>query len=147
MTDYFYKHQLRIFDYPDWAQPLREALRANMEGVAAENGIEIEFVRSRKSFRKEDRVKEILRQRGEHSGVVCILSAMEPCGSYQPWHDKKTGKTYLKPDDGKCLHYYVYFIDEELGLCSLRVPTWSPFRLQFYCNGADVVSLPAPVLL
>ncbi len=88
MTDNFYKHQLRIFDYPQWAQPLREALRDNMEQVAAGNGIEIEFVRSKKSFRKEDRVKEILEKRGEHPGVVCILSAMEPCGSYKPWHDK-----------------------------------------------------------
>ena len=26
MTDYFYKHQLRIFDYPKWAEPLRDAL-------------------------------------------------------------------------------------------------------------------------
>ena len=31
--------------------------------------------------------------------------------------------------------YYFYFIDEEVGLCYLRVPTWCPFRLQFYCNG------------
>jgi hypothetical protein len=135
MTDYFYKHQMRIFDYPKWAEPLREALRENMERVATENGIEIEFVRSRKTYRKEDRVKEILEKRGEQPGVVCILSAMEPCGSYKPWHDKKSHTTYLKPDDGKCLHYYVYFIDEDLGLCSLRVPTWCPFRLQFYCNG------------
>jgi len=140
MTGYFYAHEMRIFDYPKLAQPLREALRANMERVAAENGIEIEFVRSRKSFRKEDRVKEVLSKRGEHPGVVCILSAMEPCGSYKPWHDKKTHKTYLKPDDGKCLHYYVYFIDEDWGLCSLRVPTWCPFRLQFYCNGHSVVA-------
>jgi len=26
-------------------------------------------------------------------------------------------------------------MDAELGLVYLRVPTWSPFRLQFYCNG------------
>ena len=26
-------------------------------------------------------------------------------------------------------------IDEQLGLCYLRVPTWCPFRLQFYFNG------------
>jgi hypothetical protein len=140
MTDYFYKNQLRIFDYPKWAEPLRDALRQNMERIATENAIEIEFVRSRKSFRKEDRVKEILESRDEHPGVVCILSAMEPCGSYQPWHDKKNHKTYLKQDDGKCLHYYVYFIDEDLGLCSLRVPTWCPFRLQFYCNGHSVLA-------
>src|SRR5271165_1135259 len=135
MTDYFYKHQLRVFDYPKWAEPLRQELRQNMERIAAQNALEIEFVRSRKSFRKEDRVKQILEKRGEHPGVVCILSAMEPCGSYKPWHDKRSHKTYLKPDDGKCLHYYVYFLDDDLGLCSLRVPTWCPFRLQFYCNG------------
>ena len=41
----------------------------------------------------------------------------------------------MRPDSGKCLHYYFYFIDEKLGLCYLRVPTWCPFRLQFYCNG------------
>jgi hypothetical protein len=111
-----------------------------MERLAAENAIEIEFVRSKKSFRKEDRVKEVLEKRGDHAGVVCILSAMEPCGSYKPWHDKETHKTYLKPDDGKCLHYYVYFMDEDLGLCSLRVPTWCPFRLQFYCNGHSVLA-------
>lgn len=135
ITSYFYEHQIKIFDYSSWAQPLRDSIRENAERLAAENGIEVEFVRSKKSFRKEARVKEILDKRGEHPGLVCILSAMEPCGTYQPWHDKRTGKTYLKPDDGKCLHYYFYFIDEDLGLCSARLPTWCPFRLQFYCNG------------
>lgn len=135
MTDYFYERQIRIFDYPKCAEPLRDAIRENMERIAAENGLEIVFVRSKKKFRQEKHVKEVLVERGEEPGLVCILSAMEPCGSYKPWHDKKTHKTYLKPDDGKCLHYYVYFIDPDLGLCYVRVPTWCPFRLQVYSNG------------
>ena len=60
---------------------------------------------------------------------------MERCTAYYPWYDKNTGRTDIKARDGKCLHYYFYFIDEELGLCYLRVPTWAPFRLQFYFNG------------
>ncbi|HEX6087832.1 MAG TPA: MarR family transcriptional regulator, partial [Thermoanaerobaculia bacterium] len=32
-------------------------------------------------------------------------------------------------------YYYFYFIDEVLGLCFLSVPTWCPFRTQFYFNG------------
>jgi len=44
------------------------------------------------------------------------------------------GTTSLRPDSGRCLHYYFYFIDEEFGLCYLRVPTWAPYRLQFYFN-------------
>lgn len=78
----------------------------------------------------------MLAARGDHPGLVHVISAMEEaCESYKPWHDKASGKTHLKPDAGKCLHYYFYFIDEALGLCYLRVPTWCPFRLQFYCNG------------
>lgn len=135
MTGYLYERQIRIFDYPKWAESLRDSIRENMERVAAENDIEIEFVRSKKTFRKEQRVKEVIEKRGEEPGLVCILSAMEPRGSYKPWHNKQTHKTYLKPSDGKCLHYYVYFIDPDLGLCYVRVPTWCPFRLQFYSNG------------
>ena len=134
MTAYLKARQILIFDYPRFAQPLRDALRQNAERLATQHGLEIMFIRKR-NFRKEDRVKEILAKRGDHPGLVCIFSAMEPCASYRPWHDKKTGKTYLRPDDGKCLHYYFYFIDEDLGLCHVRVPTWCPFRLQVYLNG------------
>jgi hypothetical protein len=52
---------------------------------------------------------------------------MEACDTYKPWHDKQTHRTFLRPDTGKCLHYYFYFIDAELGLIYLRVPTWCPF--------------------
>src|SRR6266568_3226590 len=135
MTGYLYAHHIRVFDYAQWAQPLRETLRENAERLAAENALEIEFIRRPKSFRKEDKIHQVLKNRGDHPGLVWIFSAMEPCSTYRPWHDKTTGKTFLRPDDGKCLHYYFYFIEEELGLCYVRVPTWCPFRLQVYLNG------------
>jgi len=34
-----------------------------------------------------------------------VISAMEGCDTYKPWHDKQTHKTYLRPDKGQCLHY------------------------------------------
>jgi len=134
MTSYLYEHKIRIFDYPRFAEPFRNQLRENAAQVAADNGLEIEHLR-KKNFRKEDKVKKVLQKRGGHPGLVWIFSAMEPCATYKPWHDKQTGRTYLKPDQAKCLHYYFYFIDEELGLCYVRVPTWLPCRLQIYFNG------------
>jgi len=134
MTSYLNAQNIRIFDYPRFAQPLRDQVRANAEMLAAKAGVEIEFMR-KSSSRKEARIKEVLKQRGEHPGLVHILSAMEACPSYRPWHDKQTHETFLKPSSGKCLHYYFYFIDEQFGLCYLRVPTWCPFGLQFYFNG------------
>jgi hypothetical protein len=126
---------IRLFDYARWAEPLREEVRANAERLAAAAGVEIEFIRKLKAFRKEDRVRSILAERGDHPGLVHVFSAMEACSSYRPWHDKASGKTFFKPIAGKCLHYYFYFVDEQFGLCYVRVPTWAPFRLQVYFNG------------
>jgi hypothetical protein len=134
MTAYLTKRRIRIFDFTQFAKPPTDAIKANAEALAAANGLNIDYVR-KKNFRKEDRVKAVLQERGTQPGLVWIFSALEPCTTYQPWHDKQSGRTYLRYDDGKCLHYYFYFIDEELGLCYVRVPTWCPFRLQFYCNG------------
>jgi hypothetical protein len=135
MTKYLYNEQIRIFDYKDFAQPLRDLVRENAIAIAQAHGVEIEFVTKSRQMRKEKRIRQVVAQRGDHPGLVHILSAMEACTAYMPWHDKQTHKTYVKTTQGKCLHYYFYFIDAELGLCYLWVPTWCPFRLQFYCNG------------
>jgi hypothetical protein len=126
---------IKLFDYAtEFAQPFREAIRARAERVAGEEGIEIEYIKKPKGFRKEDRIREIVAKRGDHPGLVHVFSVMELCSSYRPWHNKQTGMNYLRPDGGKCV-YYFYFIDEVLGLCFLSVPTWCPFRAQFYFNG------------
>jgi len=139
ITSYFYRNNIRIFDYAKFAEPFRNKLRANAEEIAKENGIEIEFI-SRSHIRKEDVVKKILEERGYKPGLVHIISAMESCGSYRPWHDKISGKTYLKGSQSKCLHYYFYFIDPDLGYCYIRVPTWIPFKLQIYINGHNILA-------
>ncbi len=134
MTGFLSGRGIRIFDYPRFAEPLRDAIRERAQELAASAGIEIEHVR-KEHIRKEDIVAKVLERRGDHPGLVHVISAMEACQSYKPWHDKASHKTFLKPDSGKCLHYYFYFMDPVVGLCYLRVPTWCPFRLQFYCNG------------
>ena len=139
MSGFLRQHNIRIFDYTRWAEPLRDEVRANAEKLAQAAGIEIEFVR-KSGVRKEDLVQKVLAKRGDHPGLVHILSVMETCPSYKPWYDKKTQKAFLRPDSGKCLHYYFYFILPDFGLCYLRVPTWAPFRLQFYCNGHSLLA-------
>jgi hypothetical protein len=134
MTKFLYATGVRIFDYPQFAATLRDRVRERAASVAAQAGITIEHI-ARHHIRKEAVVAKVLERRGERPGLVHVISAMEACNAYQPWHDKQTHKTYVRPDSGKCLHYYFYFMDAELGLIYLRVPTWAPFRLQFYCNG------------
>jgi len=140
MTGYFYAKGIRIFDYAEFCKPLTESVRENAARIAEANGVEIEFIRKSKAFRKDDRIEEVVRQSGKTEGLVHIFSAMESCSTYNPWHDKGAGRTYLKYGTSKCLHYYFYFIDREYGLCYMRVPTWPPFRLQFYMNGHNLLA-------
>ena len=139
MTSYLYSKGISIFDYPKFAEPYKNKLRENAEKLAKENGIAIEFVKNSKA-RKEDIVRKAIEKNGKKEGLLHILSAMEMCPTYQPWHDKQTGKTFLKGATSKCLHYYFYFQDEELGYGYIRVPTWCPFRLQIYFNGHGLLA-------
>ncbi len=139
MTSFLYSRGIRIFDYPKFAEPLRDRIRERAHEVCASNGVSIEHV-NKNHIRKEDLVARVLAARGDTPGLVHVISAMESCPSYKPWLDKSNGHIYLRADTGKCLHYYFYFIDEEFGLCYLRVPTWAPFALQFYCNGHSALA-------
>lgn len=118
-------------DTPDAA--LCPAIKANAEALAVASGLTVDYIR-KKNFRKEDKIKAVPAERGMAPGLVWVFSAPEPCTAYQPWHDKKTGRTFLRTDDGKRPHYYFCFIDEEPGLRCVRVPAWCPFRLQYYCR-------------
>jgi len=88
MTAYLTKRRIRIFDFTQFVKPLTDTIKANAEQLAAANGLTIDYVR-KKNFRKEDRIKGVLKERGTHPGLVWIFSALEPCTTYQPWHDKK----------------------------------------------------------
>ncbi|HSV31932.1 MAG TPA: hypothetical protein VLH40_07935, partial [Atribacteraceae bacterium] len=50
MTSYLYQNTIKIFDYPDWANALREELREHAVLIARENGLEIEFIRKIATF-------------------------------------------------------------------------------------------------
>jgi hypothetical protein len=134
MTRFLHASGIRVFDYPEFAMTLRDRVRERAASLATEAGVTIEHI-ARSHIRKEEVVARVLEARGDRPGLVHILSAMEAYDAYQPWHDKRTHKTFVRPDSGKCLHYYFYFLDAKFGLIYLRVPTWAPFRLQFYCNG------------
>lgn len=139
MTRFLNTRGIRIFDFTEWAKELAEAIRKDVETLAEEAGLKVEYI-ARKGLRKEDRVKEVLAQRGQAPGIVHIFSGVEACSSYRPWYHKPTGKSFLRGRSGKCLHYYIYFLDRDWGLCYLRIPTWAPFRMQFYCNGHNRLS-------
>jgi hypothetical protein len=134
MAAVLYREGIRCFDIGQFAEPLRERIRENALEQARAAGVEVEYLSRSKGVRKEDLVAKVLARRGNHPGLVHVLSVMEACTTFKPWHDKTTGKTGVKMVPGKCGTYYFYLIDPQLGLMYVRVPTWLPCRLQIYFN-------------
>ena len=130
MTAFLYAREVRIFDYPKFAEPYRERIRENAESMAAASRSS-SFVRGASG----KKIGHRNRWRNEETIRDWSVSCRRWSSTYKPWHNKQSGKTYLVPNDGKCLHYYFYFVDDELGFCHVRVPTWLPCRLQICLNG------------
>lgn len=140
MKSLLYEKGVQLKDITKFTSPLKDELRLNAQRIADSAGLEIEFIKNNKRVRKDDLVKERIRKEKLTSGLVHILSAMESCVSFKFYYNAK-GLPDLKMSKGRCLHYYFYYIDEELGLCYLRVPTWAPFQLQFYFNAHNWLAI------
>jgi hypothetical protein len=83
MTGYLNTKGIRIFDYPEFAKTLRERVRDCAASLAAAAGVTIEHV-AKPYIRKEEVVARVLERRGDHPGLVHIISAMESCDAYKP---------------------------------------------------------------
>jgi hypothetical protein len=135
MTVFFNSRGFKVFDFHKVYTPITDGNKANIEKLALENGIEIEYVRKTGAFRKDDKIAQMLMKRGNDIGLVHIFSQLELLNTFDPWYDKATKRCYFKPASTKRLVYYVYFIDKFLGLCYIKIPTVAPFALGFYFNG------------
>ncbi len=76
MAGYLSYHKIRLFDYPRWAEPLRNELRNHAERLAAEASLTIEFIRRHKAFRKEDRIKAIIAERDRRQPIGAPIAAV-----------------------------------------------------------------------
>ena len=85
MTGFLSARQIRIFDYPRFAEPLRDRVREGAAELASAAGITIERI-TKNHIRKEDVVARVLVVRGDRPG----------CDTYKPWHDKHTHRTFLR---------------------------------------------------
>jgi len=73
MASFLSCRNIRLFDYAKWAESLRDELRENAERIATKAGLKIEFIRKSNSFRKKQRIKQIIAERGEYPGLVHIF--------------------------------------------------------------------------
>ena len=70
-------------------------------------------------------------ERGIRRGPVCVLSALEPCPTFEYVQSRIVRRT--RP----CHVLYHYGWDERLSWMYARLQTWFPFRIQIGLNGRE----------
>jgi hypothetical protein len=134
MMNYLWAKQIKLTEFGDWSQELTRQVRAESEQVAADAGRPVLYVND-SAIRKEDLARQIAQRDKIDRGLVCVLSAVEPCWSYDIYRDRANKKLVLVSRQRKCLHLYHYLMHEDLGLMHVRVQTWLPFNLKVCLNG------------
>jgi hypothetical protein len=134
MMNYLWDKQVLLKDFGDYSDDLTSQIRVCSEQVASDAGRPIQYVND-SSARKEDIAREIAARDKIDRGLICILTAVEPCWSFGIRRDRAQTKLVLVSQQRKCLHLYHYLMHEELGLMHVRVQTWLPFNVRICING------------
>jgi hypothetical protein len=134
MMNYLWDKKVLLKDFGDWSNDLTAEIRGKSEQVAHDAGRPVQYVND-SSLRKEDLAQEIATRDKIERGLVCVLTAVEPCWSFGVRRDRSSKKLVLVSQRRKCLHLYHYHMHEELGLMHVRVQTWLPFNVKICLNG------------
>jgi len=86
---------------------------------------------------KEKLAEQLLAEQPVERGLICLLTAVEPCMSFEYHRSQNHAERGLKRRPKKCLHLYKYFIHPQFGFMSARLQTWFPFNIQICLNGRE----------
>jgi hypothetical protein len=122
-----------LTDFKPFVLKQAERLKQHARRLAHSNGRP--YTHLYNYIRKENLARSIAQRRGVTEGLICVLSAVEPCGTFRLVSRRHVRK--LVWERRKCLFLYYYWLDPELGLFHIRIQTWFPFTVQVYLNGHD----------
>ena len=86
---------------------------------------------------KEEVARQIAAADGIREGLVCALTSVEPCLTYDIFRNREQRQLNLVQRERKCLHIYQYWMHPEMGFLNARIQTWFPFRIQICLNGRE----------
>lgn len=136
MDMYLAHNRILYKDFGKHAEATSEKLKAACQRRAQREGRPIQYLAS-SSMSKEDVARDIARKDRVTEGLICVLSCVEPCVSYDIFRCREERCLKLQQRQRKCLHLYQYWMHPELGFMHGRIQTWFPFTMQICLNGRE----------
>lgn len=139
---YLWTQGVALKDFTPYAKATTAQIADHCRALVTEAGrpvISFDHVktRGRASFHKDDLAKSIAARDGVTAGIVCLISAVEPCMSFQVRKRDASGRIEMFRRERACLHHYLYLIDDEFGFMHVRIQGWLPYEVQVYINGRE----------
>lgn len=123
-------------DFKGFAVGLTDRIREAGAALAEKHHRRMIYLPSSRTNKEQIALDEQRRQR-VRSGLVTVISCVEPCRTWFARGNRDTKKLELKLHWGKCIHLYFYIIHEQVGWLSVRLQTWFPFLIQVCINGRE----------
>jgi hypothetical protein len=136
MMSYLCTNQVLLKNFGDHVQKVTERLKEASLVEAKACGRPVQYLNS-SQIDKETIARKILAQDGVRSGLVCVLSSLEPCWQFEIRRNRLKKKLELHRRPGKCLFLYHYQVHPIFGFLNARIQTWFPFSIQICLNGRE----------
>jgi hypothetical protein len=136
MLNFLWHRQVLLKDFKAFAGHITAEVRQAAEEVAVKQGRPVEYLHN-SDMDKEAWARAVAERDGIEQGLIGVLKAVECCWSYEVGPNRAEKKLELRGKPSRCLHYYHYLMDPEVGLTYVRLQTWFPFTVHVGMNGRE----------
>jgi hypothetical protein len=127
---------VQLLDFKSYVLATSNRVKTAALGEAAHHGRPIRYLES-STTDKEALARQLLAEHPVDEGLICILTAVEPCRSFEYHRSPDRHDRGLKLRSRKCLHLYKYYRHPVFGFMQARIQTWFPFNIQVCLNGRE----------
>lgn len=136
MMGYLWHKQVLLTGFGKHAEQITKQIKEASLAQARRLLRPVQYLTSSKTDKKTLAEQIAVRDQVEN-GLICVLSCVEPCLSFEVGPNPERKKLELKHRLRKCLFLYHYWMHPVFGFMSARIQTWFPFQVQIYLNGRE----------
>jgi hypothetical protein len=136
MNQYLFRNEILLKNFGAHVEQVSQRLKTASLAAAVSTGRPVRYLASAK-VSKEDIGRGLAVEDGIHEGLVCVLTSVERCRTFEIYRDRQAKHLYLQPRIRKCLFLDHYVIHPVFGFLNARIQTWFPFSIQLCLNGRE----------
>lgn len=141
---FLYRQGVWLKDFKSYVEGVSQQIKRHAEQLATQAGRPFQYLEGNMTA-KNGQSKEALAQKIAiedqlKAGLICVFSTLEPCSTFTVRGNRQTQKLEVVRRRSKCLHFYFYYLDAELGFMHIRLQSWFPFQIQVYVNGRECLA-------